>query len=115
MVAASGRSVTLVCLQCRLIVRTGIEDATCGHQEANAFIFGNAPTASSAARRAPTAKSSTSANPAAAARFASMEMPKAAAACAKRSRREAAAFVSTTAFAALARIAVDLSSVCTEN
>jgi hypothetical protein len=96
-----------------LIVRVGIEDATCGHLEANAFIFGNAPTANSAARLAPTEKSSTFANPAAAALFASMEMSKAAAASAKLSIREAAVFVSTTAFGVLARIAADPRFVCT--
>jgi hypothetical protein len=66
-----------MCLQCRLMVRAGMEVATCRHPQENAFIFGNAPTA----RLAPT-KSNTFATPAAAALFASTEMTKAAAASA---------------------------------
>ena len=96
------------------MARAGIKDATCRHPQVNAFIFGNAPTANSAARLAPTEKSSTFANPAAAALFASMGTTKAAAASAKPSIREAAAYVSTTAFVVLAEIAADLRYVCTE-
>ena len=103
-----------MCLQCRLMARAGIRDATCRHPQVNAFIFGNAPTANSAARLAPTEKSSTFANPAAAALFASMGLTKAAAASAKLSTREAAAYVSTTAFVVLAEIAADPRYVCTE-